>query len=121
MIALALSTLLSTKDPAVLSRLQGIMVVLSSVVIEVKGMDKEEGQVYWYEARDEHDDETSPDGDRRKEMSVRDPVQVLPLIPFVRQRLSEVMGVLNAGGEGGASVLGGIDPIIWKQMEEALA
>ncbi|TPX71763.1 hypothetical protein SpCBS45565_g00836 [Spizellomyces sp. 'palustris'] len=87
--AMALATLFSTGAPDVLSRIQNILPVLSSVAIELRGLDSDQALIYAYEPRTDDEDDASLDAHRRKLLMESDPVSGVVFAGFVKQCLEE--------------------------------
>ncbi|KAI9096512.1 armadillo-type protein [Phlyctochytrium arcticum] len=109
--AMALASLLSTGNPRVFERVQNIFPILSSVLIELKGLDSDQAIIYTYESPPDSDDEGSLDRARRQALSEQDPVVGVDLPQYVRGALASCQAVIGAQafvqgiGEGGLGSL----------------
>ncbi|KAJ3037064.1 hypothetical protein HK097_003629 [Rhizophlyctis rosea] len=119
--AMALANLLATNDPEVLAGVSGIFAVLSSVLYDVKDLDRDGALIYTFESRDEDEDEGCADGRRRQALKSSDPVHAgQSLATYLKEKLGECAR-RNGGPEGFRRVVAGVDGVILQQMEALLA
>ncbi|KAJ3279966.1 Importin-11 [Borealophlyctis nickersoniae] len=120
--AMALANLLATNDPEVVAAVQPILVILSSVLFDVKDLDQDGALIYTYEPRDDDEDESSPDGQRRRELTDQDPVNTPgPLSVYFGQRIAQCARLNGGEEEFRQRILAGVDPVIVEQMQTLLA
>ncbi|TPX38440.1 hypothetical protein SeMB42_g06738 [Synchytrium endobioticum] len=118
--AMACGTLLGTGNPIVMARIQGIFVVLSSAVADMKESDHNESDalVWWYDAREDDEDEASPDARRRKLLLARDPVHTTALASFVRDKVSAAAATVGDLVRFREGLVMCVDPTILEVMDE---
>ncbi|TPX34316.1 hypothetical protein SmJEL517_g03017 [Synchytrium microbalum] len=121
--AMACATLLGTGNPIVMSRIHGIFVVLSSAVSDMKDSDHNgtDALVWWYDAREEDEDEASPDARRRKSLLARDPVHTTALIPFIRDRMNAAAATVGGPVQFRQGLIQSVDPTILEAMDALMA
>ncbi|KAI8911068.1 armadillo-type protein [Gorgonomyces haynaldii] len=115
--ALGLSALVGTGSEPVLTKLEGIMVCLTSVLVEVKGLDKDETLAF-FEAREEEDDETSIEHEHLENLKKQDPVYWRDsLHQSVQESMTRVQEKMGSQFQ---TLLSTFDPTIVSQLQQSL-
>ncbi|KAI9205762.1 armadillo-type protein [Polychytrium aggregatum] len=94
--ALGLATLLRSNSHLVYPKIEAILNVVTSASNELKESDAADPLMRFYEARDDDDDEASPDGKRRAELANRDPVVATQLVPYMKSVVSQCAATMGA-------------------------
>ncbi|KAI9015058.1 armadillo-type protein [Gaertneriomyces semiglobifer] len=117
--ALALANLVGTADPAVIARLDCILPILSSVILDLKDLDRDAQLIYTYEALSDAEDELCADAQRRATLTGHDPVQGIDNVAlFVGQKLKEFEAAV--GSAQFQQILSGIDGLVVRDLMQLL-
>lgn len=112
---LAFGALISTGNQTIISRMEGMFVVLASVAIEIREKDQDEFLLYSFEPRDEQDDENSLEQARRTALKKCDPLFAQgSLIDHLKASIAQCELVAGPSFHLQVSIM---DPEIVKQLQ----